>query len=122
MYDSDLTDPEWQQIELYFQRSDPRGAASIHAKRGLVNAILYITQTGAQWRLLPRDFPPWQTVYDHYRRWNYRGVWEQALEALNQQYRKKTPGTPRRAMGSSTRKVSKPCTPLSNGASMGAKR
>ncbi len=117
-------------IEAYFQRKDNRGAVSVHttcaersrSKRDIVNAILYVTKTGAQWRLLPREFPPWQTVYGHYRRWNHRGVWEQALDELNRQHRKKTPGTPRRAMGSSTRKVSKSCTPLSNGASMGGKK
>ena len=122
MYDSDLSDEQWHLIEGYFQRTDQRGAMSVHAKREIVNAILYVTKTGAQWRLLPREFPPWQTVYGHYRRWNYRGVWEQALDELNREHRKKTPGTPRRATGSSTRKVSKPCITRNNGALMGAKR
>ena len=39
--------------------------------------------------MLPLDFPPWDTVYDHYRRWNQRGVWEQALDALNARARHK---------------------------------
>ena len=39
--------------------------------------------------MLPLDFPPWDTVYEHYRRWNQRGVWEQALDALNEQARQK---------------------------------
>jgi putative transposase len=54
----------------------------------VVNGMMYITKTGAQWRLPPREFPPWQTVYDHYQRWNHRGVWEQALDALNQAHQK----------------------------------
>ena len=37
--------------------------------------------------MMPLDFPPWDTVYDHFRRWNKRGVWEQALDFLNEQAR-----------------------------------
>ena len=39
--------------------------------------------------MMPLDFPPWDTVYDHFRRWNKRGVWEQALDFLNEQARLK---------------------------------
>jgi putative transposase len=61
MYDSDLSDEEWGLIEHHFQRQDNRGARSVHAKRDVVNAILYLNKTGAQWRMLPKSFPPWQT-------------------------------------------------------------
>ena len=50
----------------------------------------YVRKTGAQWRMLPKDFPPWQTVYHHYYHWNCRGVWEIAIDELNELYRKKT--------------------------------
>jgi transposase len=42
----------------------------------LVNAILYALRGGQAWRLLPHDFPPWQTVYYYLRRWQAEGVWE----------------------------------------------
>lgn len=87
MYDSDLTDDEWQLIEHHFEPKDRRGAASTHAKRHIVNAILYINKSGAQWRMLPRDFPPWQTVHDHYSNWNRHRVWEAALDELNALHR-----------------------------------
>lgn len=45
------------------------------ASRDLVNAILYALRAGHAWRLLPHDFPPWQTVYYYLRRWQAEGVW-----------------------------------------------
>lgn len=90
MYDSDLSDEEWLLIEHHFQPNDNRGAVPTHAKRDIVNAILYINKTGAQWRMLPKEFPPWQTVYDHYSNWNRRRVWEAALDELNALRRKRS--------------------------------
>lgn len=40
--------------------------------------------------MLPKEYPNWKTVYDHYRRWNQRGIWEAALDELNERHRKKT--------------------------------
>jgi len=88
-YPSDLTDHDWEIIKGYFDRPDPRGAVSKHSKRSIVNAILYITRGGIQWRMLPKDFPPWPTVYDHYRQWCLRGVWKTVLEHLNELHRRK---------------------------------
>ena len=89
MYPSDLSDAEWQLIEPFFRRPDPRGNQGKHAKRDIINAILYVVYGGIQWRMLPKEFPPWGTVYDHFRRLNQRGVWQQALEALNQHSRRR---------------------------------
>jgi putative transposase len=99
-YDSDLSDDEWALIEHHFQPQDNRGAEPVHAKRDIVNAILYLSKTGAQWRMLPKSFPPWKTVYDHYSNWNRRGVWEAAIDELNTVHRKKTRRPLRPAMRS----------------------
>ena len=88
-YPSDLKDSEWGLIKDYFERSTRRGAVSKHDKRSIVNAILYITRVGVQWRMLPTDFPPWPTVHDHYRNWCLRGVWQTVLDALNEFHRRK---------------------------------
>jgi len=88
-YPSDLTDQEWEMIENFFVRSDPRGAKPKHDTRLIINAILYLVKGGVQWRMLPKDFPPWQTVYDHYRDWSTRGIWEKILHFLNEEHRKK---------------------------------
>jgi putative transposase len=88
MYPSDLTDKQWQKIQEFFKRSDPRGARSKHNKKAIMNAILYVAKGGIQWRMLPKDMPPWQTVYNHFWRLNQRGIWEIILKELNKISRK----------------------------------
>jgi len=48
----------------------------------IINAILYVVRTGCQWRMMPKDLPPWQTVYGYFRRWKKQGLWERINEAL----------------------------------------
>ncbi len=55
--------------------------------RELVNGLLYLLRTGCQWRMLPHDLPPWQTVYYHHRKWRVNGVWEQVNRLLHRQAR-----------------------------------
>ena len=64
MYDSDVTQEEWGLVEVYFHPTDKRGAVPKHDKRTIVNAIFYLNKSGCHWRLLPKDFPHWKTVYD----------------------------------------------------------
>ena len=89
MYSSDVTDAEWSLIEPFLRPKDGRGSSHIHSKRTVINAIFYLNKTGCQWEMLPHDFPPWQTVYDHYRKWCRNGTWERILDALNQKARQK---------------------------------
>ena len=87
-YPSDVTDDDWKLIEKYFERASKRGAVPKHNKREIVNAILYVARGGIQWRMLPTDFPPWKTVYDHYSNWCMLGVWQKALDDLTVLHRK----------------------------------
>jgi putative transposase len=48
------------------------------------DAIFYVLRTGCAWRLLPRDFPPWSTVHDYFRKWRDAGVWERVNAALRE--------------------------------------
>lgn len=50
----------------------------------MLNAILYVVRTGCQWRALPHDFPPWQTVYGYFRKLMAAGVWEEINTVLRQ--------------------------------------
>src|SRR5947207_3834794 len=50
-------------------------------------ATLYQLRGGAAWRLLPHDFPPWQTVYHYFRRWRIDGTWERMHDALREAVR-----------------------------------
>lgn len=89
MYPSDLTDKEWNLVEHYFTPIDTRGSGHKHEKKQIVDAIMYLVKGGIQWRMLPKDFPPWQTVYDHFSAWSKKGVWEKALDAINTRHRQK---------------------------------
>jgi putative transposase len=44
--------------------------------RAILDAVFYVLKSGCPWRLLPKDFPPWKTVYDWFRRWRIDGTWE----------------------------------------------
>jgi putative transposase len=80
-YPSSLTDQQWSLIEGYFFHGK-YGNMSKYSKRKLVDAILYVTTTGCQWRQLPKEFPPWQTAYSFFRRAKNRGIWGQVLRDL----------------------------------------
>ena len=82
MYPSDLKDKEWDQIRHFFEFRNGYGNRAVHSRRSLVNGILYVVKTGCQWRMLPKDFPPWKTVYGYFRRLSLLGVWEQVLKEL----------------------------------------
>jgi putative transposase len=86
-YPTDLTDREWQLLEPLVPAPKAGGRPGLHARREIVDAILYVLRAGGAWRLLPHDFPPWQTVYHYFRLWRREGRWEQALAALRAQYR-----------------------------------
>src|SRR5207237_9462262 len=52
--------------------------------RRVFNSILSVNKTGCQWRMLPKDFGPWETVYGSFRRWRRAGVWERVMTELRQ--------------------------------------
>lgn len=53
-----------------------------------MDAISYVVRTGCSWRQLPVDFPPWQTVYWHFARWEEQGVTQRILDVLRRRARK----------------------------------
>lgn len=82
MYPSDLTEAEWESIRHHFEYSNGYGNRAIHTRRALINGILYVAKSGCQWRMLPKDFPPWKTVYGYFRRLSQIGIWEKVLADL----------------------------------------
>ena len=82
-YETDLTDEQWAFIEPRFREYTGNYTHTEDwPKRVLVNAVLYLTKTGCQWRLLPNDFPPWKTVYSFFRRARNKGLWEIVMDDL----------------------------------------
>lgn len=67
-YPSDLTDGEWERIAPLLPKVARRGRKPGVDRREILNAIRYMARSGGGWRMLPKDFPPWQTVYWWFRR------------------------------------------------------
>jgi putative transposase len=86
-YATDLTDPEWALLAPLIPAAKPGGRPALHDRRELVDAMLYWLRAGCAWRLLPHDFPPWQTVYHYWRLWRQQGLWERILARLREQER-----------------------------------
>lgn len=82
LYPTDLTDEQWKQIEPMIPSFKGFGRPPTHPRRRIVDAILYVVKTGCQWRQLPHDFPPWQTIYDYFRQWRKRRIWQSIHEFL----------------------------------------
>lgn len=83
-YDTDLTDKQWEMIEPLMWKS---GNKSKWEKRELINAVLYLVDSGCKWRQLPHDFPPYTTVLNFYRKAVREGLWDKILKMLVQKTR-----------------------------------
>jgi transposase len=88
LYASDLTDAEWALLEPLVPRSHPAGRRQTYPLRRIVDAIFYLLRTGAQWRLLPHEYPPRSAVFYHYAQWREDGTWEQVTQVLRESYRR----------------------------------
>ncbi len=74
-YASDTTEEEWAIIAPHLPEKFRRGRPRTTDLRAVVNAVFYIAQTGCQWRLLPKDFPPFTTVQGYFYQWRDEGRW-----------------------------------------------
>src|SRR5204863_2774362 len=84
-YASDLTDAEWALIEPHMPAIKRLGRPRATELRTVLDAILYIARTGCQWRMLPKDFPPFTTVQGYFYDWRDNGLFEKInFELLRQ--------------------------------------
>lgn len=74
-YASDLTDREWSLIAPFMPTPRRLGRPRTTELREVLNALLYIASTGCQWRMLPKDFPPYSTVQGYFYEWRATGLW-----------------------------------------------
>lgn len=87
-YPTDLSDAEWWYLEPHARPPNKRGRPRAHAAREVLDAVFYVLKSGCPWRLLPREFPPWETVYCWFRRWRIDGTtWERLNAALRERLR-----------------------------------
>ena len=88
-YLTDLSDAQWRRLQAYLPNPKPEGRPRTHSLRDVLDAIFYVLKSGCHWRLLPHDFPPWSTVYYHFRRFRSSGLWHLILKELHAAERKR---------------------------------
>ena len=81
-YPSDLTPSEWSQVCRIIPAPKSGGRPAQHARREIVNALLYVARSGCQWRALPHDFPPWATVSWYFRIGKADSTFDRLLDLL----------------------------------------
>jgi putative transposase len=86
-YSTNLTDREWECLKSHIPPPNKLGRPRVHTTREILDAVFYVLKSGCPWRLLPRDFPPWETVYCWFRRWRIDGTWEQLNATLRERVR-----------------------------------
>ena len=91
-YPSDLKEQEWKWLEPILPNPSTKGSRGRPQEwplREIINGILYVLRTGCQWRMMPHDLPPWQTVYYHHRKWRLSQLWEEINTVLREKVRQK---------------------------------
>jgi len=88
-YPTDLNDTQWSKIRPYLPAEAQTGRPREHGWRMILNGIFYLLQSGCSWRMLPRDLPPWKTVYHYFRLWRMNGTWERLNKLLREKVRLK---------------------------------
>jgi putative transposase len=86
-YPTDLSDHEWRCIRPHLPEPTGQGRPRLHGSRAILDAVFYVLKSGCLWRLLPREFPPWKSVYDWFRRWRIDGTWERLNAELRERLR-----------------------------------
>lgn len=79
-YSTNLTDKQWQVTEKIL---DPQHRKRKYPLREIMDAIMYLLKTGCQWRMLPKDFPPHNTVFYYFNKWKLEGVFEELMAKLH---------------------------------------
>ena len=93
IYPTDLNDNEWNILRPLLPLRARRGRPPTE-RRLVVNALRYWLRAGCAWRLLPREFGPWSTIYDIYRHWIKSGLWEKIHDRLRDKVRQADERTP----------------------------
>lgn len=83
-YPTDINDAEWERIKPLLPNADRKRK---HSLREIINALFYQVRGGASWRMLPHEFPPWETVYGFFNRWTKAGVLERVHDTLREENR-----------------------------------
>ncbi|MEZ4631629.1 MAG: IS5 family transposase [Deinococcales bacterium] len=88
-YPSELTEEQWNHIKGLIPQRKSRGGPRTLDMKAVVNGIMYIVVGGGQWRMLPKDYPNWKSVYHYFRIWRDNGVWKDIHDRLRVLVRQK---------------------------------
>ena len=81
-YPSDVSDDEWALVAPYLTLLREDAGQREHSLREVFNGLRYVVKTGAPWRWMPNDLPPWEAVYQQTQRWLAAGCFEQLADDL----------------------------------------
>src|SRR5579864_5304067 len=81
-YPSDVSEDEWAFVAPYLTLMTQEAPQRVHDLREVFNGVRYIVRTGAHWRMMPHDLPPWAAVYQQARRWLDAGSFEAIVQDL----------------------------------------
>jgi putative transposase len=98
IYPIDLHDAEWAILEPLLAPSKPRGRPRADLRQ-VLNAIRYVTRSGAQWRMIPHDLVPWGTAWSYFRRWRHDGTWQRLHYTLRADVRRAAGRDPQPSAG-----------------------
>lgn len=87
LYPNDLTNRQWQHIKDLLPPAKPGGRPRSLDLRLVLNAILYVLVGGISWRMLPREYPKWKSVYHYFRAWRLDGTWKRIHDTLRAKVR-----------------------------------
>jgi putative transposase len=88
-YPSDMTDEQWTVLEPLIPASHG-GRPRTKNLRPIVNGIFYRNKAGCQWRMLPKEYGPWESVYYYFAKWRRDGTWRRLNDSLREMVRSQT--------------------------------
>jgi transposase len=89
IYPTDLNDTEWTQIAQYLPKAKPMGRPKKYSWREILNGIFYMVKNGCVWRAIPKDLPPWYTLYGYFRLLQNTQGWEELNRVIREQVRQR---------------------------------
>src|SRR4028118_1362986 len=75
-------------LKLLVPKPKAGGRPPSWSRRALLDGIFYLLRTGCPWRMVPREYPPWQTLYRYFRAWQQGGIWEKINAVLRERLRR----------------------------------
>src|SRR5262249_40778583 len=89
IYPSDMTDKQWAVLAPLIHPSHGGRPPTVNLRQ-MLNGIFYRNKSGCQWRMLPKEFGPWETVYYYFAKWRADGTWKRLNAALRAKVRRRT--------------------------------